>query len=43
MVSYDLSYFTDFEQIKNFADFEQVKKISSHFTDFMIIHFLLIT
>ena len=38
MVAFDLSYFTDFEQVKNFssdfADLEHIKIFSSHFTDF---------
>ena len=38
MVAFDLSYFTDFEQVKivngHFTDFEQVKIVNGHFTDF---------
>ena len=38
MVAFDLSYFTDFEQVKifssDFADLEHIKIFSSHFTDF---------
>ena len=51
MVAFDLSHFTDFEQVKivncYFADFEQVKTFSSHFTalnnNYRFINFLVIT